>query len=157
MRTGSQQGFTYIGVLIAVSLIGLGLALAGQTWRVSVKREKEARLLFIGHQFRHAIADYYNSSPGSIKQYPASLEDLLKDNRYPGIRRYLRRIYPDPVTGTSEWGLVKAPGNGIAGVYSLSEKTPIKQGNFLEEDAGFEGRNSYREWRFVYYPPKQGT
>lgn len=152
MPTGSQRGFTYIGVLIAVSLIGLGLGMAGETWRLSVKREKEARLLAIGHEFRRAIGDYYSASPGSVKQYPPNLEALLKDNRYPGIRRHLRRIYPDPMTRKAEWGLVAAPGNGIAGVYSLSDKMPVKQGNFAEEDAGFENRSSYRDWKFVYRP-----
>lgn len=156
MRTGSQRGFTYIGVLIAVSLIGLGLGLAGETWRLSVKREKEARLLAVGQEFRRAIGDYYNASPGSVKRYPPSLEALLKDDRYPGTRRHLRRIYPDPMIGKAEWGLVASPGNGIAGVYSLSVKTPVKQGNFSDEDSGFEGRASYRDWRFVYRPPQTG-
>jgi type II secretory pathway pseudopilin PulG len=151
MRIGRQQhGFTYLGVLIAIALIGLALGLAGEVWHVAVKREKEKQLLFIGHQFRQAIQLYYYASPGAVKQYPASLDDLLKDPRYPAIRRYLRRIYADPMTGKAEWGLVKGPGNGIMGVYSLSEKEPIKQGNFLLQDAEFEGKTRYQDWKFVF-------
>lgn len=120
MRIGRQDGFTYLGVLIAVVLIGLALGLAGESWHVSIRREKEKELLFIGHQFRLAIKNYYLSGTGAVKQYPTSLTDLLKDTRYPTTRRYLRHIYIDPMTGTNEWGLVKGPGNGIMGVYSLS-------------------------------------
>lgn len=153
MRTGSQRGFTYIGVLIAISLIGIGLALAGETWRITVKREKEIELLAIGNQFRQAIASYYYASPGSVRQYPSSLEDLLKDPRYPGTRRHLRRIWEDPMTGKPKWGLVAGPGNTITGVYSLADKMPLKQGGFSDKDTGFENRNSYQQWKFVFIPP----
>jgi type II secretory pathway pseudopilin PulG len=150
-----------MGVLIAVVLIGLALALAGESWRVSVKREKEKELIFIGHQFRLAIRNYYFSSPGTVKQYPPSLDDLLKDARYPSTRRYLRRIYQDPLTGKAEWGLVKAPGNGIMGVYSLAEGVPLKQANFSPADIEFEGKTRYQEWKFMFaqqiLTPRQST
>lgn len=155
MPSGKQLGFTYIGVLIAISLIGVGLALAGETWRITVKREKEIELLAIGNQFRQAIASYYYASPGGAKQYPPSLVDLLKDPRYPGTRRHLRRIWDDPMTGKPEWGLVAGPGNTIMGVYSLSGKTPLKQGGFSIRDTGFENSGSYQQWRFVFVPPSQ--
>ncbi|MGA7178758.1 MAG: type II secretion system protein [Thiobacillaceae bacterium] len=150
MRIGRQRGFTYLGVLIAVALIGLALGLAGESWRVAAKREKEKELLFIGHQFRAAIQDYYNSTPGAVKQFPPSLDDLLKDPRYPSTRRHLRRIYIDPVTGRSEWGLVKGPGDRIMGIYSLSEGKPLKQGNFSLDDAEFVNKQSYQDWKFVF-------
>lgn len=153
MPSGKQRGFTYISVLIAISLIGIGLALAGETWRITVKREKEIELLAIGNQFRQAIASYYYASPGGAKQYPSSLVDLLKDPRYPGTRRHLRRIWDDPMSGKPEWGLVAGPGNTIMGVYSLSGKTPLKQGGFSIKDAGFENSGSYQQWRFVFSPP----
>ncbi len=150
LRIGKQGGFTYMGVLIAVVLIGLALALAGESWRVSVKREKEKELLFIGHQFRLAIKNYYYSSLGTVKQYPPSLGDLLKDARYPATRRYLRRIYQDPLTGKAEWGLLKGPGNGIMGVYSLAEGVPLKQANFSLDDAAFENMQNYQGWKFAF-------
>lgn len=79
--------------------------------------------------------------------YPASLEDLLKDNRFPGVRRHLRKIFVDPMTGKAEWGLVKVSGR-IVGIHSLSTKVPIKQAGFDGDDHVFTGSRSYAGWVF---------
>ena len=145
-----EAGFTYTGVLIAVALVGLSLALTGEAWQTTVQREKERELLFAGNEIRRAITQYYESTPGTGKQFPKSLDDLLRDNRYPTTRRYLRKVYPDPMTGKREWGLVKGPGDGIMGVYSLSRKTPLKRANFPPEYTAFERAESYAAWLFAY-------
>jgi type II secretory pathway pseudopilin PulG len=139
-------------MLIAVAVTGAGLAATGELWSQSRQREREQELLFAGNQFRQAIERYYQRTPGAVKRYPAKLEDLLLDRRYPTVQRYLRRIYLDPMTGKRDWGLVEAPGGGIMGVHSLSGKTPIKISGFLARDRQFEGAASYRDWKFVYDP-----
>ncbi len=144
-------GFTYIAIMIAVAIIGATLASAGVVWHTVQQRDRERELLFIGDQFRQAIGDYYNSGPG-IKQYPARLQDLVRDPRQPGVVRHLRKIYYDPITGTTNWGLIKTTGDRIIGVYSLSDATPIKQANFEWQDREFEGKSKYSEWAFVYKP-----
>ena len=141
-----------MAVLLLVALMGMGLAAAGMVWHTQLQREKEQDLLFAGDQIRSAIEAYYNASPGAVKQYPSSLTDLLKDSRYPDTRRYLRRLYADPLTGKSEWGLVPAPGAGILGVYSLGTGEPFKQANFPLRDAEFEHKQSYADWKFTYRP-----
>jgi type II secretory pathway pseudopilin PulG len=155
MRRASS-GFTYLTVLFIVALIAGGLALVGEVWETAAKRDKEAELLFIGNQYRIAITRYYLAG---LNRYPRSLDDLLKDPRQPGTVRYLRRIYTDPFTGKAEWGTVKAPDGGIAGVYSLAELKPLKSGNFRLRDAGFESAQTYADWKFVYSPlaPGQAT
>jgi hypothetical protein len=80
------------------------------------------------------------------------LEDLLQDNRYPGIKRHLRRLYPDPLTGAPRWGVILSEEGGIRGVYSLSPLMPLKQVGFDESDMDFENRQRYSEWQFVYIP-----
>jgi type II secretory pathway pseudopilin PulG len=140
-------------VLFIVAIMGGGLALVGEMWETSVKREKEAELLFVGNQYRKAIERYYLSGPQ--RQYPRALEDLLKDARLPATARYLRRIYPDPVTGKAEWGIVKAPDGGILGVHSVSEDAPLKRARFKTRDAAFEGAQKYSDWKFVHTAPVQ--
>ena len=151
MRIRRESGFTYLTVLFIVAILMTGLALAGQVWETVARREKEADLLFVGNQYRTAIALYYERTPGGVKSYPRTLQDLLKDPRSPSTQRYLRKLYPDPF-GSKEWGLVKAPDGGIAGVYSLSEEKPLKTGNFKLRDAGFESAQRYADWKFTYSP-----
>jgi type II secretory pathway pseudopilin PulG len=151
-----QGGFTYLGVLIIVAVMGAGLAAFGQLYSHASQREKERELLFIGNQFRTAIASYYNKSPGA-KVYPKKLEDLLEDRRFPMPQRHLRRVYNDPMTGKAEWGMVEAPGGGFMGVHSLSEETPIKSGNFGMKEQAFEGAEHYTKWMFTYSPSGLGN
>lgn len=153
----SQEGFTYIGVLLAVGLIGIQLALAGVVWSFAQTRQKERELLFVGGQFRTAISQYYLNPKGPQKEYPRRLEDLLKDPRYPGTIRHLRKIYADPITGKKRWGLVRLPNGGIIGVYSLSDQAPIKTGNFRPADLPFTNKRRYADWKFVHAFGAQGV
>ena len=144
-----ERGFTYIGVLVLVALVGIGLAAAGQVWHTAAKREKERELLFIGQEFRTALNRYAKHTPGKEKRAPMSLEELLRDPRHPGIQRYLRKIYVDPMTGSTEWGLVKGPAGEIHGVHSLSTDAPLKKANFALADRRFEGATKYSDWVFM--------
>jgi type II secretory pathway pseudopilin PulG len=144
-----EQGFGYIVLLILVAMMGAVLAAAGQIWHTAQQREKEQELLFAGGQFRRAIAQFYANTPAKARRYPLHLEELLQDPRYPDTRRYLRKIYRDPMTGTTEWGLVSGPDGEIFGVYSLSEDAPLKQANFRLAEKTFEGKTKYSDWVFM--------
>jgi hypothetical protein len=73
---------------------------------------------------------------------------LLKDARVPGLRRHLRQVYADPLTGKKEWGLVTDNQGFIVGVHSLSEAQPIQQVGFEPQLAQLEEAKSYRQWVF---------
>src|SRR5437763_602967 len=146
-----QRGFTYLGVLLVVALMGFGLAAFGVLYSHASQREKERELLFVGEQFTNAIASYYNKSPGA-KVYPKKMDDLLEDKRFPMPQHHLRRVYNDPMTGKADWALVEAPGGGFMGVHSVSEQTPIKSGSFSAKNAAFEDAENYTKWMFTYSP-----
>ncbi|MDO8414333.1 MAG: type II secretion system protein [Gallionellaceae bacterium] len=145
-----QSGFTYLAVLILVAVMGAVWAALGVVWSTAQQREKERELLFVGDQFRKAIGQYYERSPGGAKKYPTALKDLLKDERQLGTQRYLRKIFIDPMTQSNNWGLVQTAGSGIVGVYSLSEEAPLKTSNFSSADSTFEGSAKYSAWQFIY-------
>jgi type II secretory pathway pseudopilin PulG len=154
MRSGSgEAGFTYVMALVLVAVLGAGAAAIAETWSHARQREKEAELLWIGNQFRQAIGLYYERSPGTVKRYPEALEDLLEDRRFLSTQRYLRRVYPDPITGKPDWGLVAAPGGGIMGVYSRAENQPVKSGGAALQAMKLTAAARYSDWRFVYVPP----
>lgn len=144
-------------MLFAVAAAGALLAAGSVVWHQESQRARERELLLIGKEFRRAIGLYYERSPGSVKRYPEKLEELLRDDRHLSVQRYLRRIYRDPMTGKTEWGVVRAPGGGVMGVYSLSDALPIKAGGFDEKEKEFEGAPRYSEWKFVYSPPPGGS
>jgi type II secretory pathway pseudopilin PulG len=152
-----QRGFTYLALMIIVMVMGMGLAAFGTIYSQTARRDKEAELLFVGEQYRSAIESYYLKSPGD-RAYPKKLEDLVEDKRFPMPMRHLRRLYPDPITGSTDWGLVEMPNNGgIMGVYSKSEEKPIKQGNFMgARQEPFADAESYAKWAFTYSPPGSG-
>lgn len=146
-------GFTYIGVLILLAIIGIASAATIQVGSILQRRSAEEELLAIGAEFRDALSSYANAAPPGQPRLPPSLQDLLKDPRYPNVRRHLRKLYTDPLTGKDEWGTVLAPdGKGIIGVYSLSTATPIKIGNFEPAFQQFAGKTAYREWQFTVSP-----
>ena len=82
-----------------VAFMGVAAVIASDLYATSVRRDKERELIFIGHEFRTAIGRYYNSRAGGQAVYPLTLDELLKDPRFPSPRRHLRRLYVDPVTG----------------------------------------------------------
>lgn len=158
-RACRQRGFTYLLVLFFVAATAIGLAVAGELWSTSRQQERELELLFAGNAIRQAIGAYYLATPGPVKQYPATLENLLKDPRFPATQRYLRQVYPDPVTGSIEWVLIKAPQGGIIGVASASEGAPLKRAGFRDPNRVFEDQAillkeklRYRDWEFIHQP-----
>ncbi len=152
VKPSRESGFTYLGVLVTILIMGGVLASAGEVWHLAIKREKEQELLFVGNQFRQAIKLYYENTPPFAQRYPARLEDLLVDPRYPSVQRYLRKIYADPINGNTAWGLVKGPSGEILGIHSLSTKAPVKKGNFSSVDKNFENKTKYADWVFMYVP-----
>jgi len=141
-------GFTYLGLLLLVAMMSVALTVVSQVWQTVQQRDKEDELLFVGDQMRRALALYAANSQGG-QRYPQSLEELVKDSRFPDARHYLRKIYLDPITGRADWGLVKGPEDRILGVHSLSEGEPLKKTGFSLADRAFEGKTKYSEWVFI--------
>lgn len=157
MKTRNSSGFTYIALLTAIVVMGILLASAGKYWQNVVAREKEEELLFRGNQYRNAIERYATAIPGRT-EYPQTIDDLLSDGRTAKGKRHLRQKYKDPMTG-EDFEVVRDPAksNRITGVHSTSAKEPLKQAGFPECCKDFEGKKSYRDWKFMYTAPQQTT
>ncbi|ROZ79738.1 type II secretion system protein [Ramlibacter sp. WS9] len=158
MRTGEhpphfkQGGFAYVLLLLAVALISIAATAAVSLGATMARRDAERELLAIGAEFQQALRSYAGVPAGAVTptmgQGPRTLDDLLKDPRVPGIRRHLRQLYADPLTGKSEWGLVLDAQGRIAGVHSLAEGKPIRQLGFGPQFAALENADTYRQWVF---------
>lgn len=147
----NPRGFTFLAVMFSMVLIGTVIGAAAQKWETVARREKEEELLFRGLAIKRAIDLFYRTSRAGFAQYPRSLEELIKDPGSPAIRRYLRKIYPDPMT-EGEWVLIKDANGRVKGVRSGSDEAPLKTANFPEELKAFEGKTKYSEWIFESKP-----
>ncbi|MFD2452204.1 pilus assembly FimT family protein [Ideonella paludis] len=149
MQSRPTQGFSYIAMLATVAVLGVGLAAIGQAWSDQQRREREADILRIGSLYAEAIARYHRMAPGSVKTYPATLQDLLHDPRFPGTVRHLRRLYPDPTNPKRPWLPIPAPEGGVQGVYITSAQAPVRQAPLVLGAVTLPPARHYHEWRFI--------
>ena len=93
------------GVLVGVTLVGVGLMAANTLWSQVLQREREAELLFRGEAVVRAIERFQQDRPGTL---PDTLEELVEG-------KYLRRAWNDPFTGRPFRLLRQEAGAGSAG------------------------------------------
>lgn len=153
-RRRHVRGLVLIALLIFIALSSFAALAAADVWAMTLQREREAELLFVGHQYRRAIESYWNAAPGPARTLPTSVRQLLDDDRFPQPVQHLRRAYADPLTG-EEFALVKV-GPSIVGVHSRSLDAPVKRAHFPDLYAHFEAAATYQQWRFVFTPPRPG-
>jgi type II secretory pathway pseudopilin PulG len=147
-----QRGYTYIGLLLFVALLGL---VSATTLRVGVtaqRRVAEQELLERGWALTQALESYAKATPRMPKgqnPYPRTIQDLLRDPRYPkAVVRHLRRIDVDPMTGRAEWGEVLSEDQrGIAGFHSLSDEKAWLH-DLPAPFSEFNDQPYYRDWVF---------
>jgi type II secretory pathway pseudopilin PulG len=91
-----KQGYMLIMLLIAISVLGIGLLLAVPVWETQLRREKEEELIFRGKQYVEAIRLYQLKNPGA---FPKSLKELLEE-------KCIRKLYKDPMSSSGEWNVI---------------------------------------------------
>jgi type II secretory pathway pseudopilin PulG len=149
-----EQGFSYVMLMMAIVLMGIGITVAARQWKTMVQRELEADLLAKGIEIQSALALYSASMkagrvmPGEV--YPHTLADLTRQPK-----PFLRKVYLDPL-GHGDFEIVRAPTGGIMGVRSKSKGKPIKEREFPLSVRHFEGRPTYADWVFQFPNPSMG-
>jgi type II secretory pathway pseudopilin PulG len=136
--------------MFVISLLSIMAAAAGTTWSFLSQRDRERELQFVGRQYREAIERYGRAHAGQAQPFPTELSQLLGGSGPLGVRRFLRKLYFDPMTGSAEWGLVKTLEGGIVGVYSLSTLRPIRsRSSYALDEATFASARSYQDVKYV--------
>lgn len=149
-RRKEHRGFTYVSMIVLIFIVGLTAAMSVKLGALLNRRNAESELLMTGTTFIEALSSYADATEPGQPRSPNSLEELLRDPRFPGTRRHLRQIYVDPMTGTRDWGLVRSPENSrIIGIYSQSSDKPIKLDNFSPTYQHFKNKSYISEWKFL--------
>ena len=152
-----RPGYTLILLLLILTVLAIGLMVAWPVWQTQIRREKEEELIFRGRQVVEAIRLFQAKNPG---RFPLSLQELYE-------KRFLRRLYKDPMTSSGEWNYILLPGSArpgaggtgqqvllvpqaalasisspqILGVASPSSRTSLRT---------YNGAQSYDQWLFFY-------
>ena len=149
-RARLESGFTYVGLVVFVAILGMVGAATLKVDGLLRRAQAEQELLEIGAAYGEALRSYAAATPRGFPAVPPTLQDLLKDPRFPGTRRHLRKIFVDPITGSTEWGvLYQGDKAGVLAVYSLSRAQPLKVANFDARFQGFENKEHLSEWKFT--------
>ena len=131
--------FLILAVVVAL-LLGTGL----ETYL-----NQERRLVSSGQEIVTSLEAYRTASPGSAKELPHPLDDLLHDPRMLADKGYLSTLPVDPLTQKQERGVIKNQAEQIVGVHSLATTTPTWIGQILSLQSG----DTYAEWQFLVVSP----
>jgi hypothetical protein len=137
-----------LAALAALLLLALATERVVSYASQEARREREADLLRTGAAYADAIRAYYVASPGATKRWPATVGELLNDRRFVQVKRHLREPYADPVA-RRDWGLLRAPDGGIAGVYSTSAERPIRTTAMQAGELALPAASRYSDWQFA--------
>ena len=87
-----------VGLIVAIFIILLVVAVAAPRVAKSLPRDKEVEAIHRGNQYVRAVQLYYRKTG----HYPGSIDQLEKTNNI----RFLRQRYVDPMTGKPDWRLI---------------------------------------------------
>jgi len=127
---------SYVLTMVIIILLSISLMAVGTQWKVVMKREQEAELIFRANRIKVALekfgADYEVKKTERDHRYPVSLAELTE---LPNP--YLPRIYKDPIT-RQDFELIKTTSGArlkpeIIGVRSRSHEKPMNQTMFGEK------------------------
>ena len=136
---------------IAALVIAFAIAFLLGTEDFQTYLSKERRLIEAGEVLVKALETYRDASPGSAKDFPTELNDLLHDPRMLADKGYLSTLPVDPLTKKQEWGVIRNKLNQVVGVRSLSNESPTIYAKILS----FRGGEKYSEglalghWKFT--------
>jgi hypothetical protein len=145
----------YLAVMFMVFMVVLAASAASVVWKVEAQRNNEQELIFDGLEFSHALAAYSARHSGAAQPFPTKLIQLVRDSGGLVVHRDLRHLYFDPMTASTDWGLVQRPDGEIIGIYSKAHGKPIQRTNFPKGLEKFSEAKDYSEWIFGPMAPQK--
>jgi len=103
---GFDSGFALLFVMLAATVLLIGLTAVLPSIYLEGQREREEELIFRGTQYARAVAGFHQK----FQRYPTSVSELTKLTS--GFR-FLRKEFTDPMTPNGKWRFIHANGQGV--------------------------------------------
>jgi len=100
-----ESGYALLLIFAMAAAIALMLYVELPRVAFEKQRDREQVLIERGEQYKRAIQLYFRK----FQKYPPTIEALENTNNV----RFLRRRYPDPLTGKDEWRLIHVGPGGL--------------------------------------------
>jgi general secretion pathway protein G len=152
------SGFTFIELLVVTALVAILASAVMPLAHVAMQREREIELRRALREMRTAIDHYKDAADGGqipatsvrvgSEGYPPDLQTLVNGVETTAANgsgvtklKFLRRIPPDPIAGSTEWGLRAYEdkpdskswgGQDVYDVYSKSEGTALDGSKYAD-------------------------
>ncbi len=143
-----QRGYSMVELVVVCTILVSLTAATFPIAKFTIKRQKETELRYVLRMMRNAIDEYKRYSEAGLLDlqqclgcdgYPEEMELLTEPqsltNHPPDVvKRFMRRIPIDPMTGEAEWGMRSYQddpesdswgGENVYDVYSLSVGTGL--------------------------------
>ncbi len=102
-----EQGYILLMMVVIIALLLIAMAIAAPKMKKAIQRDQEVELKHRGMEYARAVKLYYRK----FNTYPVSIDQLMNTNN----QRFLRKKYPDPITGKAQWRLVYYGQTGTGG------------------------------------------
>ncbi|MEM7351329.1 MAG: prepilin-type N-terminal cleavage/methylation domain-containing protein [Acidobacteriota bacterium] len=153
-RSVRQRGFSLTELVVVCVILSSLAAVSFPIAKYSIKRQKEMELQFVLRKMRNAIDEYKRYSDAGLLPvevgtdgYPAELEALTEAHNLVGqgpstVKRFMRRVPIDPMTGEAEWDLRSYQDDLDSGSWGGENVYDVKS---LSQGVGLNGI-PYSEW-----------
>ena len=103
---GGEKGYNLVVLVVAITVLHIGLAVSVPLWSTQVRRDREAEAIFRGLQYAEAIRVFEQR----FGRYPTTKEELLEVEP-----RSIRQLWTDPLSegGKLEFGLLIPAGQQV--------------------------------------------
>lgn len=117
---GKQNGFTYIFFLCFIFAYGIILGAFIEVYSTQHKRLQDDEFFYVSSIYIDSLNNYYKDH----HNFPNRIELLLCDGETYPCKRYIRKLYKDPIS-KANFTYLKNEQNLVVGIRSISNRRII--------------------------------
>lgn len=122
VRKRAQAGYALMTILLLAALVLILLSAEVPRILTQGQRAREEELIFRGEQYRRGLGLYFRK----YGRFPLKLEELVEPKNKV---RFLRQLYPDPMTADGQWRVIRVgPLGELVGSTTRRDRLQLQPG-----------------------------